>query len=361
MDPVVAPRCYFDPGVFEREQRQVFQRTWQFVGFAGALSHSQDFVTRDVGGVPVVVQNVDGVLRAFRNVCSHRFNRILTAASGCGPLRCGYHGWTYDGAGRPTGIPRRPRFDDLSETKLTALALESWRVETCGAAVFVCRDQAAPPLRAYLGSVFDLVEAMTRACGPQIDENVMVIRANWKVLVENTLESYHVGFVHPTTFDRLALQEGAFTWHAPHSTWTTDIGEAVARRMGSVDAAFAARTWRTPGYLHQFVFPGLTLATTKGVSFSIQSFEPIDASHTRFTSTVFQAAVDGDEPPSPAMLAVNDAVKIFNRSVFAEDRDVCQQVQLGVVHADKPGILSDEELRVHAFQQAYARCMGGDA
>jgi hypothetical protein len=54
------PKSYFDPLVFQREQREVFQRAWCFVAFSWELAKPNDFVTRTLGGVSVVVQNFGG-------------------------------------------------------------------------------------------------------------------------------------------------------------------------------------------------------------------------------------------------------------------------------------------------------------
>jgi hypothetical protein len=45
----------------------------------------------------------------------------------------------------------------------------------------------------------------------------------------------------------------------------------------------------------------------------------------------------------------------FNRKVFDEDKQICEEVQKGVVIIDKPGVLSLEEERVHAFQNNYIK------
>jgi hypothetical protein len=50
---------------------------------------------------------------------------------------------------------------------------------------------------------------------------------------------------------------------------------------------------------------------------------------------------------------LNQSVKAFNRSVFNEDKVICEQVQIGARMTDQYGVLSDEELRVLDFQQRY--------
>lgn len=359
MNTLIEPKDYYSREVYAREQERLFRQLWQCVGFVHELERHHDFVTREVGGTSVVVQNFHGTLKAFTNVCSHRFNRIQIACRGSGPLQCAYHGWLYNEEGIPTGIPKKPRFDGMTPERLRQLGLASWRVETCGRLVFVCQSRTAPSLRDYLGAAFETVRDMTLAAGAMIDENVMTIAANWKVLVENTLESYHVHFVHPQTFSRLNTADGTFGWQAPHSSWRTPLGEKVAARMEKLMGIFQARPWKTEGYFHQLVFPNLTIASTQGTSFSVQFFEPVDEETTRFTSVVFQTALlqPAAESAAATIAALNDSVKNFNRLVFSEDKQICEQVQHGAKLTHQGGVLSDEESRVYDFQRQYARQM----
>ena len=359
MQTLIPAAYYSDPKIFAREQVELFARNWTCIGFTHDLKKNHDFITREVGGFPVVVQNFDGVLRAYLNVCTHRFNRIQTECKGNRNLQCMYHGWIFDHSGLPSAIPKRPRFDDMSAEKIKSLQLEAWDIATCGGLVFVRKGLEGKTLREYLGDAFGSVEAMTNSLGPAIDENVISVRANWKILVENTLESYHVHFIHPTTFSRLNAGDGVFEWQSPHSSWIAPLGQKFMARMQHFMPVFESRPFTTPGYLHQLIFPHLTIATTQGTSFSIQFFEPISPSETKLSSFVFQTRLDNiSEGKASVVVALNSTVKDFNRAVFSEDKDVCEQVQIGTAVTSKVGILSDEELRVHHFQQHYRELIG---
>src|SRR5262245_28166778 len=98
---------YLDPRVDKVERERVFGGTWQAVGRAGQVAERGQFFTADIAGEPiVVVRGDDGRLRAFYNVCRHRAARVVPEAEGrAGKLRCRYHGWTYDLAGKLRGVP----------------------------------------------------------------------------------------------------------------------------------------------------------------------------------------------------------------------------------------------------------------
>ena len=134
---MLSPYYYFEDGVFSREGEEIFLGQWQLIGFRSEVLEDQSYFCREVGGKSVVVQNFSGMLRAFHNVCSHRFGRIRQPGNGCGPLRCPYHGWTYNIEGIPVGIPFPDKFKDCSAEDRLGLRLVAWDLEQCGELIFV--------------------------------------------------------------------------------------------------------------------------------------------------------------------------------------------------------------------------------
>ncbi len=353
MQSYLPARAYWDQEQFDAELTQL-RSLWQFAGFAHQLREHNDFLVREIGGRSVVVQNFQGELHAFQNVCSHRFSRIQTASCGNRALQCPYHGWTYNADGIPAGIPKRPRFDDLTPESCDKLRLERWRVASCGNLVFVTQNLAAAPLAEHLGDAYSTIERLTSALGELVDTNEIHIEANWKILVENTLESYHVNFVHEETFRRLGAGDGQFGWQGLHSSWSTSVSADLIKAMARPLKTLAARPFPVDGYFHQLVFPNVTLATTFGTTFGIQHFEPLTPTSSRFTSYVFATALPAATPLQETILKTLSLSAVdFNRRVFEEDRVVCEFVQQGSRETERQGMLSDEEARVGAFQRAY--------
>ena len=123
---------------------ELFARAWIFVGFSDDLARHNDFLTAEVGGISVVIQNFKGEIRALHNVCSHRLARLQTDARGNRALVCRFHGWSYDSDGVPTGIPENERFFQLDETACRELALRRFAVEACGRFVFRSHRRKRP-------------------------------------------------------------------------------------------------------------------------------------------------------------------------------------------------------------------------
>jgi choline monooxygenase len=211
------PRLYLDPEVLEAEQRLIFQRTWQLAGHASSLPRPGSYMTASAGDQPVLVlRDEHGDLRAYRNVCRHRASRLLSGEGQCkGAVRCRYHGWTYRFDGTLIGVPEGLTFGeglDKSRLGLFPVAVE----ELCGL-IFVNLDLDAPPLA---GQVEGLPERLARyrietlqpihepaearsgpmrwlRPGPRDPDSVGGQPANWKVVVENYIEGYHIPIAHP--------------------------------------------------------------------------------------------------------------------------------------------------------------------
>src|SRR5205085_960015 len=105
---------YHDANVFAAERRHIFGATWLVAGRRELVAEPGTFLTAEVAGEPILIlRDQDGTLRAFVNVCRHRAALVVTEPCGHATrLRCRYHGWTYDLAGRLRGVPE---FDGVSD------------------------------------------------------------------------------------------------------------------------------------------------------------------------------------------------------------------------------------------------------
>ena len=56
----ISPKYYYDEEIFIEEKTKIFKRNWFFVGFRSELTNSNDFLSRTITDVPVVVQNFRG-------------------------------------------------------------------------------------------------------------------------------------------------------------------------------------------------------------------------------------------------------------------------------------------------------------
>jgi choline monooxygenase len=196
VSPALETRLYRDPEVLEQEQKRIFARTWQFACHVSQLPEPGGYMTTSAGVEPVlVIRDDEGNLRAFRNVCRHRGSRLLSGSGECGKaIRCRYHGWTYRFDGSLIGVPEGRAIPGLDKS---ALGLLPARVEELSGLIFVNLDVDAKPLAEQ---VTGLPERLARygleRLRPKV-EKASSQPANWKIVVDNYLEGYHVPIAHP--------------------------------------------------------------------------------------------------------------------------------------------------------------------
>jgi choline monooxygenase len=192
----LSPRLYREPEVLEVEQRRIFTRTWQLVGHVGQLSQTGSYLTGSAGAEPVLVLRDDeGELRAYRNVCRHRGSRLLSGSGRCGKaIRCRYHGWTYRFDGELIGVPEGRSIRGLDKSKL---GLFPARVEVMSGLVFVNLDVHAVPLAEQVPGLPERLDRWRLEELRVKREKPTTQPANWKIVVDNYLEGYHVPIAHP--------------------------------------------------------------------------------------------------------------------------------------------------------------------
>jgi choline monooxygenase len=188
---------YTSDEVARRERERVFGDVWLVAGRVDQVANPGEYFTCDLAGEPiVVVRDEAGTLRAFYNVCRHRAARVACAEQGhATKLRCRYHGWTYDLAGRLRGTPE---FDGVEDFRREDNGLVPVTVAEWGPLVWVHRGASPPPLSEWLAPL-ERRGVLARVRDLQwAGRKEYRLACNWKVFVDNYLDGgYHVNTVHP--------------------------------------------------------------------------------------------------------------------------------------------------------------------
>jgi choline monooxygenase len=196
LPPALSPRFYRDPEVLELEQERIFARTWQFVAHVSELPEPGRYLTAVAGKEPILVlRDDDGDLRAFRNVCRHRGSRLLSGTGECPKaIRCLYHGWTYRLDGQLIGVPEGRSIPGLEKSEL---GLFPARIEVMCGLIFVTLDMDAAPLAEQVAGLPERLAPYAFETLEPLHEKPSSQPANWKIVVDNYLEGYHVPIAHP--------------------------------------------------------------------------------------------------------------------------------------------------------------------
>ena len=193
-DPIPASR-YTDPAFFEQEKQKMWPRVWQFAAREEELPEPGDYVVyENVGKSFIVMRQEDGSVRAFGNVCLHRGRKLKTQDGWTAELQCPFHGFTWNNDGSLKQIPCRWDFPHLSDTdmKLPEVSVGRW-----GGYIFIREASGGPSLEDYLAPMPDHFRRWKHEeCATAIWVG-KVVPANWKVVMEAFMESWHTVVTHP--------------------------------------------------------------------------------------------------------------------------------------------------------------------
>lgn len=357
MKPLIESSFYVNNECFEHEKIILCHQMWNFAGFATDLENHNDYICKNVGRKSIIVQNFHGELKAFHNVCSHRFSRIRNDDRGNGALQCPYHSWLYNSDGIPIGIPHQHEFNEMSDTLKKSLKLETWLVERCGVFIFIKKTDDGINLKEHLGEIYEQLLDFSTAIGRQVEHYKTTINANWKVVVENSLESYHIWSVHPNSLGKFGAVEEDYFLYGLHSIYKSSpkkIDKKWEKFLGSV----GNRSLRVDGYQHYLIFPMLTLATFSGMSLTVHVINPLNSTTTEVTNYTFMGKLNDERLEETLFNMNSQSTADLTRVAWEEDKPICEQVQLGISEVkEKTGIFSREEQRVYEFHKAYVQFM----
>ncbi len=190
-------RRYTSLAFMDREWRYLWPRTWLLAGMELDLRRPGDFFVFNIGLESILITRTrDGGVSAVYNVCQHRGNRLMVSERGCvEAITCPYHGWSYDLKGRLRAAHDADRFRQGIDRD--ALALKPVKVEVWAGLVWINMDPAAAPLADFLGPIQERLAPYRFERMRLVADQTVSLDANWKTVIDNFNEQYHVDFLHP--------------------------------------------------------------------------------------------------------------------------------------------------------------------
>jgi choline monooxygenase len=354
------PSYYFEDTILIEENKNIFTNCWNFVCFTEQVAESGQFVTVEIAGISVVVQNFKGELRALHNVCSHRFSIIQKEKCGKRSLSCPYHGWSYDKEGVPN-IPGNFDYFKLTEEDRKKRALRSFSLEICGRFIFVRLANEGLSLGEYLGANADVLRHLSNFFVDQVDIQNVTWQTNWKLGVESVLEVYHLAQVHPESFNNFVQSRWEINVDAKNNNGTAYLAENSSKWWnGARERLKLNQSQLFQNYDHFFIFPNLAIAVSHGCLMSVQTYMPLSIDTSQLNYQIFMSASKLAKDKQKAVRkAVIDNVTTFNRVILAEDQLTMEQVQKGTSQMEILAIHGANEARIQKFHNDWYQWMRG--
>ncbi|MGO8971923.1 MAG: aromatic ring-hydroxylating oxygenase subunit alpha [Steroidobacteraceae bacterium] len=313
------------------EFERVLMPSWQIVCHINSIPKSGDYVTFDMGSESVVVlRDREGEIRGFHNVCRHRGSRLLDASGNCpGPITCPYHGWSYRQDGSLLGVPMRESFPGLDRNDFS---LKTVRIDVAFGFVFVALRGDPPPVSQVWGSLAnELSEYRVAEMVPLGPISYDTWNVDWKIAIDNYLESYHVPIGHPGLNrmftpdyeDQSAVASVArgISWlrEQESSKWSERMYQRLAPKIATHLPDKQRRAWRFYSALPNL---GIDVFPDQMDFFQVLPMGP--------GKCVVRSGLFGLPDARPEMRALRFLSNRINTQVNNEDRWLCERVQRGL-------------------------------
>ncbi|MDT3670216.1 MAG: aromatic ring-hydroxylating dioxygenase subunit alpha [Aromatoleum sp.] len=201
--------AYKSPEVFELEKERIFSKCWLYVGHESEVAKKNDYVARRVGGRELVfLRDREGKIRAHYNSCTHRGPIVVREPRGNRKsFTCEYHGWVFNNTGKLMSFSADSgyRENQNCDGRLNLTPVE--RLEDYRGFYFVNFNPKAISLYDYLDGARDAFDQLCEQAEDGLEvlqgELAYSTKANYKYLMENSYDGYHVGPTHATYVEYL--------------------------------------------------------------------------------------------------------------------------------------------------------------
>src|SRR3984893_6647834 len=319
------------------EYERLLKPSWQIVCHVSSVAAPGDYCTLDLGPDSIVaIRDSNGEVRAFHNVCRHRGARILEGAGSCpGAITCPYHGWSYRLTGELRAMTARETFPALDRG---LLGLKPVRVQVMFGFVFVCLAGTPRPLQ-------EIWEGVAGEFAPHRFEEMRPLgtgyiehwECDWKIAMDNYLESYHVPIGHPGLYrmftpdyeDQATVPGVArgLSWlrEKRSSRWSEGLYQSLIGKAAGDLPEDLRRCWRFYSALPNLgmdVFPD-----------QMDFFQVLPAGPGK---CIIRGGVFGLPGTARELRAARFLSNRINTSVNNEDKWLCARVQRGLASSSYP-------------------------
>lgn len=304
----VARRAFTDVSLMEREYEAVFDTCWLYLGHESELRKPGDFLTRTVARRNILfTRDAQGRLHALFNTCPHRGATVCRESKGNAKVfQCFYHGWVFGCDGQIKSQPGDERYTEGHKASGVGNMTPVPHFDSHAGFCFISFNPDAGSLSDYLAGakdILDLIAAHSESGMVIVDgAQEYAIRANWKLLAENSVDGYHAVTTHASYLDYLKNMAGGLVpvplsgrtydlgnghavleykapWGRPIAQWVPMFGEQGKHEMEAIYARLAARLGDEKAQRiathnrNMIIFPNLVINDIMAIT--IRTFYPV--------------------------------------------------------------------------------------
>ena len=191
----VSSEAYLNHDRFVAERKALFTQL-PVPLVPSALIKNGESVTHDQYGVPLIItRDRGGAAHVLLNVCRHRGTRLVETdnVQAASRLVCPYHAWTYQLDGTLQGLPRPDTFPGLNKAQYR---LTGFPVHESGGLVWTQLNGKAFEAETVLGDIAHDFDTLGLGKAHVFERKSHSVNANWKLIMDAFLESYHVQRLH---------------------------------------------------------------------------------------------------------------------------------------------------------------------
>lgn len=318
--------------LFEQEMETVLFDGWHCLGRADEIPDPGDYFTTQILNDPlIVVRGKDDQIRVLANVCRHRGMPVAEGSGNRKLFVCSYHAWSYDTGGKlvKAANMQNAQFDPAT------CRLPEYAIEILNGFIYVSLSHEPVDLRSALSKLQSTVM-------PYEPENYRLVHAqeeewlcNWKCLVENFMEGYHLSVVHPETLHgytptQLCTKGPSDRYFTSYHANYPDNIPSRGQGAPGLDAKQRHRSTLFAAFPTQVA----SISASLLVSLSIQPIS-VDRINVRWTMSVY-----GDDLSQET---IDERIALWTE-VNREDREKLEKLQrtLGSTRADAGPLAGDD-------------------
>ncbi len=344
---------YSSPEIYAMEKEKIFMKDWLSVGREEEIPNIGDYFTMKVMNESIVVARpIAETVVAYMNQCLHRGVEVAAGKGNAKEFSCPYHAWLYDVGGNLILAPGMK----ASEVPLKNCSMRQLKVVVWRGWIFVNFSDNPVPFEEFIAPYEkSLWWFKTEEC-KLADKVIIDVKCNWKFLVENLIDIYHVGVIHKSTFGGFVKGEQLKFNLEPNGGWHTSYEARPHSKSGA--QVFPTLPWaegQPSGIACKAgIYPNLNLSM-RADSLRMWHVWPISPSETRvvcyllFPETAFSI---------PNFESEMEKYRGFVTQIIAEDAVMVESLQNSASSKFfKPGPMAPLEEALHHMENHYIDVM----